>query len=107
MTGPVTQHKTLKKPVGPLWERIKATVSLLTPSMVSWVSGELKHLADEVRELEHELRLLRKGGRNKKQHESICAALVILRETAARKGLTHADKDKALELAAEALEGAL
>lgn len=43
----------------------------------------------------------------REKHEAICAALVMLRETLARTGLTHADKDAAILAAAEKLEEVL
>lgn len=101
MTGPRVSTKQY-----PLWRRIKLAASDLRPCVVSHGSGVIKALADEVKQLEEQLAALKRG-RTKKQHEALCSALVILRETAARKGLTHADKDKALEQAAEALERAL
>lgn len=90
----------------PLWKRIKDAASALRPCVVSYWSGVIKGLADEVKLLEKQLAALKRG-RMQKQHDAICSTLVILRETASRKGLTHADKDKAIEQAAEALERAL
>lgn len=100
MTEPIVKRK-------PLWQRIKSAASDLRPCVVYHGSGVIKALADEVRELQRDLARLRKGGSNRKQHEAICGALVLLRETASANGLTHADKDAAIERALEALEAAL
>lgn len=91
----------------PLWQRIKSAASDLRPCVISHGSGIIKALADEVRELEESAGVLATGSRTKKQHEAICSALVLLRETASRKGLTHADKDEVISQVAEALEAAL
>lgn len=52
MTGPAPKHKSLTKPVSPLWQRIKTAASDLRPCVVSHGSGVIKALADEVRALE-------------------------------------------------------
>ena len=81
----------------PLWKRLKATASRIKPSMVSWCSGEVKRLANEVREIETT---------RTKRRDALCAASVELRKTLERKKLTHAEKDAAILRAAQILEAA-
>lgn len=92
--------KDKKLPSAPvtLSERLTRLIGRCKPSYGDVVRDELTKYAKEAEAMHN---------RAKKQHAAICEALVLLRETASRKGLTHADKDLAIEQASEALEGAL